>query len=110
MASTHSIDEERSHGSHGGYLTGFVLSVVLTALSFLVVRQGGLSKEAILMGIAVLAAVQVVVHLIFFLHMNTSSGQRWNVIAFGFTVLTVTIVIGGTLWVLHNVSMNMMSR
>jgi cytochrome o ubiquinol oxidase operon protein cyoD len=91
-------------------LTGFVLSVVLTALSFLVVQHGGLSKEVILMGLAVLAAVQVIVHLIFFLHMNTSSGQRWNVVAFGFTVLTVAIVIGGTLWVLHNVSMNMMSR
>jgi cytochrome o ubiquinol oxidase subunit IV len=110
MASTHSIHEERGHGNHGGYLTGFVLSVVLTALSFWVVRYGGLSKETVLMGLAVLAAVQVIVHLIFFLHMNTSSGQRWNVVAFGFTVLTVAIVIGGTLWVLHNVSMNMMSR
>jgi cytochrome o ubiquinol oxidase operon protein cyoD len=54
--------------------------------------------------------VQIVVHLIFFLHMNTSSEQRWNVMAFAFTVLTAIIVIGGTLWVMHNVSMHMMSR
>jgi len=47
---------------------------------------------------------------VYFLHMNTSSGQRWNVTAFAFTVLTAVIVIGGTLWVMHNVSMNMMSR
>ncbi|MEK6293898.1 MAG: cytochrome o ubiquinol oxidase subunit IV, partial [Paraburkholderia tropica] len=52
----------------------------------------------------------IVVHLVFFLQMNTSSGQRWNVTAFGFTVLTVLIVVVGTLWVMHNVSMNMMSR
>jgi cytochrome o ubiquinol oxidase operon protein cyoD len=42
--------------------------------------------------------------------MNTSSTQRWNVTAFAFTALTAVIVIGGTLWVMHNVSMNMMSR
>jgi len=54
--------------------------------------------------------VQIVVHLVYFLHLNSSSSQRWNVTAFAFTVLTVAIVIGGTLWVMHNVTMNMMSR
>jgi cytochrome o ubiquinol oxidase operon protein cyoD len=42
--------------------------------------------------------------------MNTSSSQRWNVVAFGFTVMVAVIVIGGTLWVLHNVGAHMMSR
>ena len=108
--SAHPIHEEESHGSFGGYLAGFILAVVLTAASFWVVLHGGFPRETALIGLAVLAAVQIVVHLVFFLHMNTSSGQRWNVTAFGFTVLTVVIVIGGTLWVMHNVSMNMMSR
>jgi cytochrome o ubiquinol oxidase operon protein cyoD len=63
-----------------------------------------------LLAIAGLALVQIVVHLIFFLHLNTSSEQRWNVMAFAFTLLTAVIVIGGTLWVMHNVSMHMMSR
>ncbi|WP_415868363.1 cytochrome o ubiquinol/quinol oxidase subunit IV, partial [Burkholderia ubonensis] len=49
-------------------------------------------------------------HLVCFLHMNTSSSQRWNVMAFSYTVLTAAILIVGTLWVMHNVSMNMMSR
>ena len=57
-----------------------------------------------------LAFVQIIVHLVFFLHMNTSSAQRWNVMAFGFTVLAAVILIVGTVWVMHNVSMNMMSR
>jgi cytochrome o ubiquinol oxidase subunit IV len=108
--SAHPIHEEESHGSFGGYLAGFILAVVLTAASFWVVLHGGFPRETALMGLAVLAAVQIVVHLVFFLHMNTSSGQRWNLTAFGFTVMTVVIVIGGTLWVMHNVAMNMMSR
>ncbi|KEZ02602.1 cytochrome C oxidase subunit III, partial [Burkholderia sp. MSh2] len=57
-----------------------------------------------------LAFVQIIVHLVYFLHMNSSSGQRWNVMAFSYTVLTAAILIIGTLWVMHNVSMNMMSR
>ena len=63
-----------------------------------------------IIAIAVLAFIQILVHLVFFLHMNTSSSQRWNVLAFAFTVLVAVILIGGTLWVLHNVSAHMMSR
>jgi cytochrome o ubiquinol oxidase operon protein cyoD len=110
MAQSHSIHEEEAHGTVGSYLVGFVLAVVLTAASFWLVLHGGFSRETAVPGLAVLAAVQIVVHLVFFLHLNGSSSQRWNVTAFAFTVLTVAIVVGGTLWVMHNVTMNMMSR
>ena len=108
--SAHSIHEEESHGSFGGYLAGFVLAVVLTAASFWLVLHGGFPRETALIGLGVLAVVQIVVHLVFFLHMNASSSQRWNVTAFSYTVLTVLILVIGTLWVMHNVGMNMMSR
>ena len=108
--SAHSIHEEESHGSFGGYLAGFVLAVVLTATSFWLVLHGGFPRETALIGLGVLAVVQIVVHLVFFLHMNASSSQRWNVTAFAYTVLTVLIIVVGTLWVMHNVGMNMMSR
>ena len=108
--SAHSIHEEESHGSVGSYLVGFVLAVVLTAASFWLVLHGGFPRETALIGLGVLAVVQIVVHLVFFLHMNASSSQRWNVTAFAYTVLTVLIIVVGTLWVMHNVGMNMMSR
>jgi len=101
---------EEGHGSLGGYVTGFVLSVLLTAAAFGLVIGGVLPPQHSLIALAVLAFVQIVVHLVFFLHMNASSGQRWNVMAFSYTVLTALILIGGTLWVMHNVAMNMMSR
>lgn len=107
--SAHSGSGE-SHGSLGSYATGFILSVILTAAAFGLVLTGMLTGENALLAIAGLAFVQIVVHLVFFLHLNTSSEQRWNVMAFAFTVLTAVIVIGGTLWVMHNVSMHMMSR
>jgi cytochrome o ubiquinol oxidase subunit IV len=110
MANAHSIDTGEGHGSVRSYVIGFVLSVVLTAAAFGLVMQQALGPTESIIAIAVLAFIQILVHLVFFLHMNTSSSQRWNLISFGFAVLVAVILIGGTLWVLHNVGAHMMSR
>jgi cytochrome o ubiquinol oxidase operon protein cyoD len=98
---------DHGHTAHSG---GFILSVLLTAAAFGIIMTGSLTGQSAVLAIAGLAFVQIIVHLVFFLHMNTSSAQRWNVMAFGFTVLTAVILIVGSLWIMHNVSMNMMSR
>jgi cytochrome o ubiquinol oxidase operon protein cyoD len=54
------------------------------------------------------AAVQVVVHMVYFLHMNTRSEGGWNVLALIFTVVLVVIVLSGSLWVMHHMNSNMM--
>jgi len=110
MANAHSIDTGAGHGSVRSYVIGFVLSVVLTAAAFGLVMQQALGPTESIIAIAVLAFIQILVHLVFFLHMNTSSSQRWNLVSFGFAVLVAVILIGGTLWVLHNVGAHMMSR
>ncbi|MEM5447213.1 MULTISPECIES: cytochrome o ubiquinol oxidase subunit IV [Paraburkholderia] len=106
MAQSHA----ESHGSLGSYVAGFILSVLLTAGAFGVVLHGTLDASAALIVIAVLAFVQVVVHLVFFLHLNTSPGQGWNVLSLAYTVLAAAFLIFGTIWVMHNVGALMMSR
>ena len=110
MDHAHTAHSGESHGSFGSYTAGFILSVLLTAAAFGIIMAGSLTGHNAVLAIAGLAFVQIIVHLVFFLHMNTSSSQRWNVMAFGFTVLTAVILIVGSLWIMHNVSMNMMSR
>jgi cytochrome o ubiquinol oxidase operon protein cyoD len=110
MAQSHLSNGDDAHGSVGDYFAGFVLSVVLTAASFGLVLGGLLPPRIELVSLAALAFVQIVVHLIYFFHMDGSSSQRWNVLAFSFTVLIACIVIAGSLWIMHNVSLNMMSR
>ena len=83
---------------------------LLTAAAFGLVMGGMLTGNQPWSRIAVLALVQIVVHLVFFLHHEHLVGQRWNVMALCFTAVTAVILIGGTVWVMHNVSMNMMSR
>jgi cytochrome o ubiquinol oxidase operon protein cyoD len=102
-----------SHASVKSYMIGFVLSIVLTAIPFgLVMNQGhyGLTAETVLAAILVLAVVQVFVHVVYFLHMDRSAEQRWNVVAFAFTLMILVIVVAGSIWIMHNATSNMEHR
>ena len=97
------------HATVKGYLIGFVRAVILTAIPVKMVMDGGYSHQTVLVTVMALAVVQIVVHLIYFLHLDGSSAQRWNVMAFLFTLLILAIVVVGSLWVMHNMNANMMT-
>ncbi|MBS0848726.1 cytochrome o ubiquinol oxidase subunit IV [Citrobacter sp. JGM124] len=96
------------HGSIKTYMVGFILSIILTAIPFWMVMEGSASHGAILAVILVSAVVQIIVHLVCFLHMNTSSSERWNVAALAFTVLIIAILVVGSIWIMWNLNLNMM--
>jgi cytochrome o ubiquinol oxidase operon protein cyoD len=109
--------EHGSHDAHGtaytgslkDYLTGFVLAVILTALPFWLVM--GKSFNSSTMAAAVIlgfAAVQMVVHMVYFLHMNTKSEGGWTLLALLFTIMLVVIALSGSLWVMYHLNHNMM--
>ena len=89
-------------------MTGAGLSLVLTALAFWMVMGGSASHAMVLGTVVGMAVVQIFVHLIYFLHMNTSSEERWNLVALVFTVLIIAIVVVGSLWIMYNLNINMM--
>lgn len=96
------------HAGYGAYAVGFALSVILTLAAFYpVMVPGTLPDGWIVPLIATLAVVQIFVHLVCFLHMSAGSEQRWNVTAFGFALLVVFILIGGSLWIMRSMSMGM---
>ena len=99
-----------SHASIKSYMIGFVLSIILTAIPFgLVMDQThhGFSTETVLAAILAFAVVQVFVHVVYFLHMDRSAEQRWNVVAFAFTAMILVIVVSGSVWIMHNATTNM---
>lgn len=101
-------DAGQDHGGYRSYLTGFILSAVLTAAPFALVMTGALpaaTTGALVVGFAV---VQIVVQMIYFLHMNPRSEGGWNMLALLFTLIIVVIVISGSLWVMHHLNANMM--
>lgn len=97
------------HGTRRGYLIGFGLSAILTAVPFWLVMTGALgSAQATALWIVGLAFVQIVVHTLFFLHVNTRSEGGWTLLALIFTAVMVTIVISGSLWIMYHLNSNMM--
>jgi cytochrome o ubiquinol oxidase operon protein cyoD len=101
-----------AHGAHGSmreYVVGFLLSVVLTAIPFWLVMSGAIpDKQTTALVIMAFAIVQIVVHMIYFLHMNTKSENGWTVMALIFTIVLVVIALSGSLWVMYHLNHNMM--
>jgi cytochrome o ubiquinol oxidase subunit IV len=97
-----------SRGSLKSYLTGFVLSLILTAMPFALVMSGAWPSPAALAGIFTAGLVQILVHLYYFLHLDASSAARWNVLALIFTLLIMILFVGGTLWIMTNLNYRMM--
>jgi len=104
----HPHEIEMPHASLRDYLIGFALSVVLTAIPFWLVMTMPLSAgatAAIIMGFAV---VQIVVHMIFFLHMTPKAEGGWSLTSLVFTIIVLGIALAGSLWVMHHLNANMM--
>lgn len=104
---------ETSHGgaSQGSiklYLIGFILSIILTVIPFAMVMNNSASHATNLAVVVGTAVIQVLVHLIYFLHINTSSEERWNLMTLLFTSMVIGIVVVGSLWIMYNLNINMM--
>jgi len=105
----HGHSDEHSHGSFKSYMTGFVLAVILTAIPFYLVMNGTIESTTVTgLVIMALAVVQIVVHMIYFLHMSPRSDGGWTLMALLFTVIIVVITLSGSLWVMYHLNTNMM--
>jgi len=107
-------DAHADHDGHpestfGGYMTGFILSVILTAVPFALVMTGVLTDVRLTAYIVMaLAMVQIVVHMVYFLHMTPKAEGGWSMMALIFTIIIVVIALSGSLWVMYHMNANMM--
>lgn len=116
--SQHPHSSHEHHDDHGaphvhfslrGYVTGFLLSVILTAIPFWLVMDKVI-PSATITGIVLVAfaVVQILVHMVYFLHLDARSEGGWNLLSVIFTVILVVILLAGTLWVMYHMNANMM--
>ncbi len=96
-------------GSFKSYTIGFILSILLTVIAFaLATQSGGLPRWTILTGIFGAAVLQILVHLHYFLHLDTSSTARWNILALVITLLIMILFVGLSLWIMADLNYRMM--
>ncbi|RDD72484.1 cytochrome o ubiquinol oxidase subunit IV [Paracoccus versutus] len=107
----HHDDHGHDHGSYSSYIKGFLLSVILTAIPFGLVMAGGFESRA-LTAVTVIgfAVVQILVHMVYFLHMNGKQEEGWTMLSTIFTVVVVVILLAGSLWVMYHMNTNMMPQ
>jgi len=108
---SHSLDtigHGAAHGSLRGYVIGLVLSLVLTLASFGAVMANVLPEGIGLAVIVVLCVAQLVVQLVWFLHIGAAREQRANAAIFLCTAFLIAVIVGLSLWVMHNANDNMM--
>jgi cytochrome o ubiquinol oxidase operon protein cyoD len=95
---------EISRGSLKSYTIGFVLSILFTLFAYFLVVNQTLSATTIMVAILVLAITQMLVQLVFFLHLGQESKPRWNLIVLLFALLVVLIVVIGSIWIMNNLN------
>jgi cytochrome o ubiquinol oxidase subunit IV len=99
---------DRPDPLHQPYVTGFVFALVLTGIPFGLVVADLLPRFTTLVVIAILAVVQVVVHLRYFLHIDLKSTPRENLLALAFAAVLIFLMVGGTLWIMLDLDARMM--
>ncbi len=95
------------HDLHN-YLAGLLAAGTLSALAFALVYWSPLPRATTLVLVAVLALLQVVAHLRYFLHINLGRQKREDLQLILFSSLILVLMAGGTLWLLANLADRMM--
>lgn len=109
MSKTNTTHQDaHHHGSLRTYTMGFIGSVILTLAAYYMVVSERFSYTTALTAITILAVAQLLVQLVFFLHMGKESKPRWNAIVFSFMLLVIGIIVIGSIWVMNNLHYNMM--
>jgi cytochrome o ubiquinol oxidase subunit IV len=107
-ATSHQIGHGDAHGSVKSYTVGIILSLLLTFGSFGAVMTDMVPKDLGLTAIVVLCVAQLIVQLVCFLHIGAARAQRSNVVVLFFTAFLTVVIVGLSLWVMHNANVNMM--
>lgn len=115
MNATSQIKEtqEKHRGTLRSYTIGFILSLLLTFAAYIPVvmhqnsRHEIFNHQFLIFFVAFLAVLQLIVQLLFFLHLLQEKKPNWNFIFFISTISLVLIVVVGSIWIMNHLNYNM---
>lgn len=99
----------RPHGSDASLSIGFLICLVFTLSAYGIVTMGWFGPQSRILVVVVLAFLQFVVQIYFFLHLGREPKPRWKLGMFIAMIFVVLVVVIGSLWIMHNLDYNMMN-
>lgn len=101
---------EEKHGSLQTYVLGFILSILLTLAAYHLVSGKFLTDWVLDYAVVSLTVVQILVQLLFFLHLGNEPKPYWNLLVFLFMLLVVAIIVLGSLWIMFDLDARTMAE
>lgn len=105
----------KGEASLRSYFWGFVLSVVLTLAAYILVEihinslHEIIPHSILIPAVLILAVIQLLVQLIFFMHLASENGPRWKLAVFISTIGIILIIVVGGIWIMNHLNYNMMA-
>lgn len=94
--------------SLSSYLLGLGLSLGFTFFAFwMVSNHHFFAMKTIYVTLSLLAVLQLIAQVVFFLRINTSAEGKWNLMPFFFTLVIILVLVAGSLWIMYNLNYNM---
>lgn len=97
------------HAKVFSYVIGFLLSLTLTLSAYALVNSQLITGWGLMFSLVGMALLQVLVQLLFFLHLRHEAEPRWKLLVFDFMLVVVAILVFGTLWIMENLSYHSMT-
>ncbi|MCL6516998.1 cytochrome C oxidase subunit IV family protein [Alicyclobacillus sp.] len=82
------------------HVIGFALSIVFTLIAFFAVTGHALAHRPLLAVILVLAALQILVQLIFFMHVGQDQKPRYHLWLFGVAMFFFVVFVVSSIWIM----------
>jgi cytochrome o ubiquinol oxidase operon protein cyoD len=98
---------DTARGTLASYVAGYIFSIYLTITAYLAVYNHLFSNTLLAVIIVGLALVQFVGQLLFFMHLGKETKPRWKLAVTLSMILVVSILVGGSLWIMSNLNYRM---
>lgn len=90
------------------YIIGFAVSFLLTLAAYFLVINNTVGGITLLLLLGGLALAQMIVQLIYFLHIGEEARPRYKLASFLFMAGVLALIVVGSIWIMNNLNANMM--
>ncbi|MCF8565428.1 cytochrome C oxidase subunit IV family protein [Alicyclobacillus tolerans] len=95
--SSNQVGRKRFPWSH---VVGYLLSIAFTWFAFELVSHRAMHFGPLLFAILALGVLQILVQLLFFMHVLEKHGPRYHILAFATAMFFVFVFVGSSLWIM----------